>query len=135
MASMPPSSTPRVLMTLGLFVFGMDALAYSELQRKMDWRHGKSERHQARAATQFLGPGEDAVSLTGTLVPEVQGSFASIARLVEMADSGDNWPLTDGDGNVWGNFEIKAIDQRLRSIMAGGKPRIVDFAIDLVRVD
>jgi uncharacterized protein len=135
MASRPSNApSPRTLMTLGLFVFGMDTLAYNQLQRKMSWRHGKSERHAALPATQFLGPGEDTISIEGMLVPEVQGSYTAITRLIEMADSGDNWPLTDGDGNVWGNFEIQNIDQRHRAIMAGGKPRIVDFGIDLNRV-
>lgn len=136
MASRPPApSSPRTLLTLGLFVFGMDTLAYNELQRKMDWRHGKSERHGARAATQFLGPGEDAISIEGVLVPEVQGGYGELKRLIEMADTGDNWPLVDGNGEVWGNFEIEAIDQRHRVIMAGGIPRVIDFGIDLTRVD
>lgn len=133
MATRPPS--PRTLLTLGMFVFGMDSLAYAELQRKMDWRHGKSDRHNARPASQYLGPGDDSISIEGTLVPEVQGSYGSIKRLIEMAETGDNWPLVDGNGEVWGNFEIKAIDQRHRVVMAGGIPRVIDFGIDLTRVD
>jgi uncharacterized protein len=135
MASRPTDSlSSRTLMTLGLFVFGMDTLAYSQLQRKMSWRHGESERHNALPANQFLGPGEDSVTLEGLLVPEVQGSYGAIDRLIEMADSGDNWPLVDGTGKVWGSFKILNIDQRHRNIMAGGLPRQVDFAVDLKRV-
>jgi uncharacterized protein len=128
-------NSPQTLLTLGLFVFGMDSLAYNGLQRKKSARHAKSERHGARPATQYLGPGDDEISLEGTLVPEVQGSFGSLDRLIEMFDSGDSWPLIDGDGKVWGNFEIKNIDERHRNIMGGHKPRQVDFGIDLVRVD
>lgn len=138
MASRPPDTTPspRTLLTLGMFVFGMDTLAYSQFQRKMDWRHGKSERHGARPATQFLGAGEDAITIEGVLVPEVQGNYGAIARLIEMASTGDNWPMTlAATGEVLGNFEIKNLDQRWRNIMAGGLPRQVDFAVDLTRVD
>jgi uncharacterized protein len=139
MASRPPETntpSPRTLMTLGLFVFGMDTLAYNQFQRKRDWRHGKSERHNARAASQYLGPGEDAITIEGVLVPEVMGSYGAIDRLAEMAETGDNWPLTlAATGEVLGNYEIKNLDERWRNIMAGGLARQVDFAVDLVRVD
>lgn len=125
----------RVLMALGMFLFGMDSLAYSEFTRRMDWRHESSPRFQARPASQFVGPGDDKVTLTGLLVPEVSGSYTSIDRLIEMANTGGNWPLVDGFGRVWGDFRIAALDQRGSSILAGGIARVMDFAIDLERVD
>ncbi len=139
MASRPdfelPAYSPRHLLTLGLFVFGMDSLAYSGMTRRRDWVHVRTERHGARAASQFIGPGVDRITLAGLLVPEIHGGYADLARLVEMADSGDDWPLVDGLGTVLGQFHIVAIDSDLISIMAGGIPRAVDFTIDLDRVD
>lgn len=132
--SIAPASN-RELLSLGMFVFGMDTMAYSELQRRMDWRHAKSERFGARAAAQYVGPGEDTVTLTGLLVPEIAGSYASIDRLIEMAGSADSWPLIDGKGNIWGEYRILAIDQRQQNIMAGGFARTTDFAVDLERAD
>ena len=123
------------LLSLGMFVFGLDTLAYSELQRRTDWRHGKSERHGARPVSQYLGPGEDKVSLSGTLVPEIAGTYSSLNRLREMASSGDAWPLVDGGGTVLGNFRIMAIDERQSAHVAGGYARKIDFAIDLDRAD
>lgn len=64
----------RALLALGLFVFSMDSLPFSELQRRTDWRHAKNERHGARPASQFLGPGEDKVTLLSALIP---GGFIS----------------------------------------------------------
>lgn len=133
-----PSITPssnRELLSLGMFVFGMDTMAYNELERRMDWRHAKSERFGARAAAQYVGPGEDMVTLSGQLVPEIAGSYASIDRLIEMAGSADSWPLIDGNGNIWGEYRIIAVDQRQRNIMAGGFARATDFAVDLERAD
>lgn len=137
MASRPPEipNGPRQLMALGMFAFGIDTAAYNELQRKMDWRHAKSERFGARPASQFVGPGDDVVTLNGVLVPELGGDHASLDRLAEMADTGDNWPLVDGRGDVWGNYRIVALDRRHRTIMAGGIPRQIDFAMDLERAD
>lgn len=125
----------RPLLALGLFVFSIDTLAYAELQRRVDWRHAKSERHGARPATQFLGPGDDKISLSGTLVPELAGSYSSLNRLRAMGDTGDAWPLLDGSGTQLGVYRIAAVDERQAAHVAGGWARKIDFALDLERVD
>ncbi|WP_313800967.1 phage tail protein [Sphingobium sp.] len=133
MASLPLS--PANLMTLGMFIFGMDTIPYQDLQRRMNWRHEESERFGQRPASQYAGPGEDIITIAGLVVPEVAGSYASIERLIEMAGTGDNWPLVDGLGRVLGHYRIEAIDIMHRGIMAGGLPRGQDFSMDLKRVD
>ena len=55
---MASAATPGQLLTLGMFIFGMDTLAYSELQRRITWRHEASERFGARPAVQFAGADE-----------------------------------------------------------------------------
>lgn len=128
-------SNQQALLTLGLFVFAMDSLPFNELQRRTDWRHAKADRHGLRPAAQFIGPGEDKVTVTGTLVPEIAGSYSSIERLREMAASGDAWPLVDGAGNQLGLFRIMAVDERQTAHVPGGLARKIDFAIDLDRAD
>lgn len=125
--------SPRNLMTLGLFVFGMDSLPYQSLSHAMEWNHATSERFQARPAAQFLGPGAESVTISGLLVPEVAGRYSSIDRLREMADTGEDQALVDGMGRVYGYFRIVKIDLEHRNIMAGGIPRQVDFTIELER--
>ncbi|WP_260925396.1 phage tail protein [Novosphingobium sp. 9] len=128
-------ASPAQLLTLGLFVFGMDTIAYSDFQRRMSWRHERSDRFKARASSQFTGPGEDAVSIAGLIVPEVAGNYGAITTLIEMADTGGNWPLLDGFGTVLGHFEIDRIDQTHRTVLAGGIPRAIDFVLELTRID
>lgn len=123
------------LLALGLFVFSMASLPFTELQRRMDWRHPRTDRHGARAASQFTGPGEDTITLSGSLVPGVGGSYSSLNRLREMADTGDAWPLVDGAGTMLGNFRILAIDERQTGHVAGGFARMVEFGLDLERAD
>lgn len=135
MASIPSSLSAANLMTLGMFLFGMDQMAYSEMQRRKTWRHEKSERFMARAASQFVGPGDDTITLPGTLVPEAAGTFSAIETLIAMADTGDDYPLVDGLGRVLGHYRIVSIDQTHRAIMAGGIPRVIDFSIELDRAD
>lgn len=135
MASLPSSLSAANLMTLGMFLFGLDQLAYSEMQQRISWRHEKSDRFMARAASQFTGPGDDVITLPGTLVPEVAGSFTALETLIAMADTGDAWPLVDGLGRVLGQYRINSLDRTSRAIMAGGIPRVIDFSIELERVD
>jgi phage protein U len=122
-----------MLASLGLFVFELPTLAFDELQRRRDWRHEEAKRVGARSALQFTGPGEDTISLTGMLVPGLTGTFASLDTLVEMADAGENHSFVDGNGAVWGEFAIVALDLRRKHIMDDGVPRLTDFAIDLKR--
>ena len=129
------SLSPRTLLTLGLFVFGMDTAAYQSLQRTREWRHATAERIGARSVGQYIGPGADTVTLGGLIVPEVAGSYSSLETLAEMAETGEAFPLTDGLGNIKGQFRIVRLDEDHRTIMAGGIPRQVDFVVDLERAD
>ncbi|MGE4323540.1 MAG: phage tail protein [Sphingobium sp.] len=133
MATAPLS--PTSLMTLGMFLFGMDSIPYQDLQRRMSWRHEQSDRFGRRAASQFAGPGDDTITIAALIVPEIAGSYGSIDLLTEMAYSGDNWPLIDGLGWVLGHYRIEAIDTTHLGVMAGGVPRAMDFAMDLKRSD
>lgn len=136
MASMPPAApTPRHLMSLGMFVFGMDTLPYQELTFSMGWRHAKIERHQAPAATQFLGPDIDTISIAGLLVPEIAGDASAFDTLEAMGELGSEYPLLDGLGKIYGYFTILRIDRDHLGVMAGGIPRHTGFRIELERVD
>ncbi|MNJ58795.1 Phage P2 GpU [compost metagenome] len=123
------------LMTLGLFVFDLPTLAYQQLQRRTTWRHATSERVGARAAGQFVGPGDDDITLTGMLAPIAFGDPGSLDDLRAMGDAGEAWPLVDGVGRVYGAFVITGLDETQRSIMDNGVARISGFTLSLKRMD
>lgn len=124
-----------MLLALGLFTFGIDTLAYDELQRKTSWRHAASTRIGARDAVQFTGPGEETISLPGTVFAEIADGDVSLDELRRMADTGQAWSLVDGMGYVHGAFVIVTIDDRHKAFYPNGRPRRIDFSIDLLRVD
>lgn len=127
--------SPAHLLSLGMFVFGMDTIAYDDLSRRVSWRHPQSERFGARPASQFAGPGEDVITINALLVPEIAGSYGAIEALEEMANTGESYPLLDGLGRVLGNYRIERMEETHRSIMAGGIPRQKVVSIELVRSD
>jgi phage protein U len=124
-----------MLMALGMFTFALPTLAHDELQRRMDWRHARSPRIGARDATQYVGPGDETVSLTGTAFSELADVDASLDQLRNMAGSGNAWPLVDGAGRVFGVFVITGLDERQKAFLPNGKPQRVDFGLDLLAVD
>lgn len=123
------------LAALGMFVFGLETMLFDELARNRAWRHGRTERFGARAASQFLGPGEDGITLTGTLVPELAGSYSSLETLARMADAGEAYPLADGTGTILGHYTIEKLEERKTSLLDDGRPRQVGFSIELQRAD
>ncbi|MES2173281.1 MAG: phage tail protein [Pseudomonadota bacterium] len=123
------------LMALGMFLFEIGTLPYDEMQRKTDWQHVRSARVGARDATQFTGPGDETISLSGAVYAEIADGRVSLDDLRSMADDGEALPLVDGTGTVYGNFIITAIDERHAFMMADGRARRIDFGIDLLRVD
>ncbi|MFI8682299.1 phage tail protein [Brevundimonas diminuta] len=123
------------LMNLGMFVFDLPTLTYNQLSRRSAWRHATSDRVGARPAGQFVGPGDDNVTLTGMLAPIAFGDPGSLDELRRMADTGEAWPMLDGAGRNYGAFVITALDETQKSILDNGVPRISDFSVTLQRMD
>lgn len=123
------------LYALGLFVFSSETALFEGLRRREDWRHAQQSRFGARDATQFLGPGQDTVSLGGQLVPLVGGSFSAIDTLRAMAAEGEASQLVRGDGLIIGTFVITGLDTENAFLLVDGIPRRVDFTLDLLRVE
>lgn len=60
-----------MMLTLGLFVFQLQTLPYQSLQQSLDYRWPSNSRVSQRPTYQFLGAGEDKVTLSGVLLPEI----------------------------------------------------------------
>lgn len=124
-----------MMLSLGMFVFAVPTLAYEELKRRTDYRHARSARIGARDATQFVGPGEDTISLSGDAYAELSDGVASLGELRTMAASGDAWSLVDGAARIYGAFIIEGIDEGQSHFLPDGTPRKISFSLSLLLVD
>lgn len=124
-----------MMMSLGMFVFGLDTAAYTDLQRQMAWRHAASERVGARAAHQYVGPGDETIALSGLIAPPITGRIGSLDTLRSMADEGRAWPLVDGTGRVYGSYAITSVNETRSLFFRDGTPRRIEFQLTLQRVD
>lgn len=125
----------HVMMALGLFVFGLSTVPYQQLQRDTSWRHPTTSRVGKRPARQFTGPGDDTITLSGTLYPELTGGKISLAALRYMAETGKAWPLIEGTGDFYGIFIIESIAETGSLYFSDGAARKIDFTIKLNRID
>ena len=124
-----------MMMALGMFVFSLETLAYQEFQRQTDWRHGSTSRIGSNPARQYLGRGDDSITLPGVLLPALAGSPLSLDTLRMMADTGKAWPLIGGTGRIYGLWVITSISETQQVFFEDGTPRRYEFTINLKRID
>ncbi|SDK67492.1 phage tail protein [Billgrantia gudaonensis] len=124
-----------MMMTFGMFVFGLSTAAYQELQRQTAWRHQAQGRVGRRPARQFLGIGEESITLNGTLLPQFTGGQQSLDQLREMANQGAAWPLIEGTGTYYGLYVIASLNERKSNFMRDGAAQQIEFDLTLERID
>jgi phage protein U len=124
-----------MMLSLGMFVFSLSTLAYQELQRQTNWRHASNSRVGAAPALQFVGRGEDTITLPGILLPELAGSTLSLDALRLMANTGKAWPMVEGTGRIYGLWVIESLSETKTLFFRDGTPRRIEFTLTLKRTD
>ncbi len=120
-----------VMMMLGSFMFSIDTAAYQELTRTNEYRWPAQERVSREAALQFVGPGQESLSLKGTIYPHYKGGIGQMQLLRDDAALGEPLLLVDGNGNYWGKYVIERVEETRTVFYADGTPRKIDFKLDL----
>ena len=121
-----------MMMCLGQFVFSLTTIAHQELQRQTNWRHGNTSRIGARPALQYMGPGDDTITLPGVILPEF-GNRAALDEIDQMADTGEPFVLVDGIGRVYGQYVITDKTETASYFDQIGTPKRIEFSITLKR--
>ncbi|WIE52393.1 phage tail protein [Pseudomonas sp. GM17] len=124
-----------MMMALGMFVFSLSTAAYQEFQRQTEWRHASNNRIGAAPARQFLGRGDDSITLPGIILPELAGSVLSLDTLRLMANTGKAWPMVEGSGRIYGLWVIESLSETKTIFFRDGTPRRLEFTINLKRID
>ena len=125
-----------MLMSLGQFIFNTSSLAFKEIQRQRSWNYADNNVAFGRAKKQFMGSGQDSVSLPGLIYEEYGfGSRFALDELASMADTGQGFVLMDGSGYLYGFYVIDNIDETKSFLVDNGVPRKVDYTLKLSRAD
>lgn len=119
-------------MIFGMFVFSIPTATYQSLQRSTSWNHASNNRVGSSPAYQYVGKGEDAITLDGSIVPEF-GSQLSLTALRLMGDTGKSFPLIAGTGKIYGMWYLGSVEETQTYFYKNGKPRLVEFSLKLTK--
>lgn len=124
-----------MMMVYGMFVFELKTLPHQQLQQNKSWRHVKNERINRSASWQYIGAGEDQITLSGILYPEITGGEVSLTVLTTQAYTGCPWPLIDGTGQIYGMYVITGLQTTRSELDQYGKAKKIEFSISFQRCD
>lgn len=120
-----------MMMALGIFVFQLSTASYQELQRSVSWRHPSNSRVGAPPSYQFTGKGEETITLSGEIYPEITGYQHSLDLLRNMGDTGKQYILIEGTGKIYGLCIIKDVKETRTNFFKNGGTRAIAFTITL----
>ncbi|EEA8677251.1 phage tail protein [Salmonella enterica subsp. enterica] len=124
-----------MMMVYGMFVFELKTLPHQQLQQHKTWRHVKNERINRSASWQYIGAGDDQITLSGVLYPEITGGEVSLSVLTTQAYTGRPWPLIDGVGQIYGMYVITGLKTTRSELDRYGKAKKIEFSICFQRCD
>jgi phage protein U len=119
-----------VLLTLGSIRFSMDQGAFNRLSRTLEIRTAKMERAGAQTARQVLGE-DETIAIEGTVYPAEKGGLARLPSFRALARTYAPQLLTDGMGNVWGQYVIERVEEEQSYHLPNGAPLKQTFRINL----
>ena len=124
-----------MMMIYGMFVFQLSTLPHQQIQQSRNWRHVKNERINRSASWQYIGAGDDTITLSGLLYPEITGGEVSLTALTSQAYVGRPWPLIDGVGQIYGMYVITGLNTPRSELDRYGRARKIEFTVTFERVD
>lgn len=130
-----PVGQYNIMMALGSFQFSIQTAVYQELNRRSEYKWPSQHRFGKRPSSQFVGIGEDTITLPGVIYPEYRGGFQQVERMRSIAGRGQPLMLVDGLGKIMGRWVIEAIDEKQTLFAAFGAPRKMEFSLSLRKFD
>ena len=115
--------------------FSVKHTAHQQIQQSRNWRHVKNERINRSASWQYIGAGDDTITLSGLLYPEITGGEVSLTALTSQAYVGRPWPLIDGVGQIYGMYVITGLNTTRSELDRYGRARKIEFTVTFERVD
>ncbi|MGQ0894486.1 phage tail protein [Acinetobacter baumannii] len=120
-----------MMMIFGVFVFSLPTATYQTLKRQTNWRHGSSSRVGDMPDYQFVGRGDDVITLDGSIMPEFMGTPLSLTTLRVMGDTGKSFPLISGTGKIFGLYFLEDLEETQTYFFPNGAARKIEFKMTL----
>lgn len=122
-------------MIYGMFVFELKTIPFQKMSESINYRYPSNNRFDKRPATQFVGIGEEKITLSGVLYPEVTGGRVSLELYKRQADLGISYPLINGSGILLGFYVNESIQIDKEEFFSDGTARKIEFTFNIKKVD
>lgn len=119
------------MMQLGAFQFSLPTAAYEKLTRHTEWRWVAQDRLGRKPARQYLGPGDETITLEGTVFPGFRGGLNQVRDMRREADKGTPLLLVDSLGYIHGYHCIQSLEESRSGLHTNGAPRKITFTMTL----
>jgi len=120
-----------VMMALGAYRFSVATGGMGDTDRTTEWRWQSQEVIGAPPALQYVGPGEDKMTIKGTIFPHFRGGLNQVDAMRNQAGMGKPLILVDGTGRFYGEWVITSIGESRSVFMSDGAPRKIEFTLDI----
>lgn len=120
-----------IMMGLGGYFFSVDTASYQTLERATDYRWASQDRLGRGPAHQFVGQGDDTITLAGVIYPHYKGGLGQVDAMRAEAAKGQPLDLVDGFGKVWGVWVIRSVRDRRSQFLGNGAPMRIEFQVEL----
>lgn len=118
---------------LGSVEFTMESGLPTELTHNVRYRIDRSEPLEGQGVPVFRGTSDEEMTLRGVAFPgQGAGNLQSVQRLRDAGKAGKSLLLVDGDGTLYGNWFIESVNEQQSHLLAGGKPRRIEWDVALV---
>lgn len=121
----------EVMMALGAYRFSLATAAYATLQRATEYRWASQDRLGRGPARQFVGQGDDTITLAGVIYPHYKGGLRQVDTMRAEAAKGQPLDLVDGFGRVWGPWVILSVRENQSALLGNGAPLKIEFQVEL----
>lgn len=121
----------EIMMQLGSFQFGIQTAAYETLRRSTEYQWAEQKRFGKLDALQYVGPGQDKITLSGTVYPEFNGGTKQLEDMRAMAAQGRPLLMVSGLGDLMGRWVILAVGDTGSIFAQAGVARKQEFELEL----
>ena len=122
----------NVMLMLGPVMFSTDGTSFEAISRTWSFSWPAQKLAGYNPQPQYTGPGEQTLTITGTVLPGRYGSETTIDTIAGMGRLGYALPMVAGTGEVLGSWAIRSVNKNGGNYASNGGARKVEFTLTLV---
>lgn len=123
----------QISMMWGLFPFSVQTMPHEEFEKTTTFKYAENNRIGKSNSLQFMGKGNDEITLKGVLFPMVTGGRNVVDLFKIQSELGIAFPLIESSGRIHGTFVCTSVAETCKYLESNNAPNRIDFTISFKR--